>query len=198
MKNFKTYLAESTRQYVYKVKLAGDLPEDFMKKIEEELARFDVQSVTSPKKTPVMPDPVDFPDLRNEDVTSFEMTLMYPASQAVLTSMMKECGMCETRIKVLTKDFDDGWSDNESKIITEPEESPILEKEYPENTDANKESSEAYAGSYQKLVPKSTAEHDVAGGKTPPAKTTNDLDMGVKSPVGSQKQVKPEPKSFAN
>ena len=197
MKNFKTYLAESTRQYVYKVKLAGELPEDFMKKIEEELARFDVQSVSSPKKTPVMPDPVDFPDLHNEDVTSFEMTLMYPASQAVLTSMMKECGMCETRIKVLTKDFDDGWSDNEGKIIAEPEESPILEKEYPENTDANKESSEDYAGSYQKIV-QSTAEHDVAGGNTPPAKTTNDLEMGVKSPVGSNKVMKPEPRSFAN
>jgi hypothetical protein len=198
MKDFTTYLMESTRQYVYKIKLAGDLPEGFMKKFEEELSRFDVEKVTSIKKTPVMRDQLDFPDLQNMDVSMFEVTLNYPATTEHLTKMAMECGMCETRIKMFTKDFADGWADKETKSVMEPEQAPILEKDYDKPSKEQKDSHKGYQDPMSNVdEEEDKPKFEVAGGKTPPAKTTNDLDMGVKSPVGSQKQKKPEPKSAA-
>ena len=80
MTDFKQYLAESTKEYSYKIKVAGDLSEDFGTKLESSLKKYDVKSLSKGKKTPIQEMPLDFPSLKNESVTIFELTTMYPAS----------------------------------------------------------------------------------------------------------------------
>ncbi len=80
MTDFKQYLAESTKEYIYKIKVAGDLSEDFGTKLESSLKKYDVKSLSKGKKTPIQEMPLDFPSLKNESVTIFELTTMYPAS----------------------------------------------------------------------------------------------------------------------
>ena len=80
MTNFTQYLAESTKEYNYKIKVVGDLSEDFGKKLEGALAKYEVKSLSKGKKTPIQNTPLDFPGIKNEAVTIFELSTMYPAS----------------------------------------------------------------------------------------------------------------------
>jgi len=80
MTNFKQYLAESTKEYNYKIKVAGDLSEDFGSKLEAALKKYEVKTLSKGKKTPIQNTPLDFPGIKNEAVTIFELTTMYPAS----------------------------------------------------------------------------------------------------------------------
>jgi len=50
MTNFTQYLAESTKEYNYKIKVVGDLSEDFGKKLEGALAKYEVKSLSKGKK----------------------------------------------------------------------------------------------------------------------------------------------------
>jgi hypothetical protein len=80
MTDFKQYLAESTKEYNYKIKVASDLSEDFGSKLETVLKKYEVKTLSKGKKTPIQEVPLDFPHLKNEAVTIFELTTMYPAS----------------------------------------------------------------------------------------------------------------------
>jgi hypothetical protein len=80
MTDFKQYLAESTKEYNYKIKVAGDLSEDFGSKLETVLKKYEVKTLSKGKKTPIQEMPLDFPNIKNQSVTIFELTTMYPAS----------------------------------------------------------------------------------------------------------------------
>ena len=80
MTNFKQYLAESTKEYDYRIKVAGDLSEDFAARLETALKKYEVKSLSKGKKTPIQEVPLDFPNLKNTAVTIFELKTSYPAS----------------------------------------------------------------------------------------------------------------------
>ena len=68
MSTFTQYLAESSKSYDFKIKVAGQLPDDFASKMETALAKFEVAKMSAGKKTPIMTMPLDFPHLSNEEV----------------------------------------------------------------------------------------------------------------------------------
>ena len=80
MTDFTQYLAESTKEYNYRIKVAGDLSEDFGSKLETVLKKYEVKTLSKGKKTPIQEMPLDFPNIKNQAVTIFELTTMYPAS----------------------------------------------------------------------------------------------------------------------
>jgi hypothetical protein len=80
MTDFKQYLAESTKEYDYRIKVAGDLSEDFAAVLETALKKYEVKSLSKGKKTPIQEMPLDFPNLKNQAVTIFELKTSYPAS----------------------------------------------------------------------------------------------------------------------
>ena len=90
MTDFKQYLAESTKEYNYKIKVAGDLSEDFGSKLETVLKKYEVKTLSKGKKTPIQEMPLDFPTLKNEAVTIFELTTMYPASVFELRTLVAD------------------------------------------------------------------------------------------------------------
>ena len=90
MIDFKQYLAESTKEYNYKIKVAGDLSEDFGSKLETVLKKYEVKTLSKGKKTPIQEMPLDFPTLKNEAVTIFELTTMYPASVFELRTLVAD------------------------------------------------------------------------------------------------------------
>ena len=70
MSTFKHYLAESTKSYDYKIKIAGE-PKDIDKNaLESALQKFDLASMSAGKSTPIMTMPLDFPRLSNESELS--------------------------------------------------------------------------------------------------------------------------------
>ena len=80
MSTFTQYLAESSKSYDYKIKVAGMVADDFASKLESALAKFEVANMSAGKKTPIMTMPLDFPALSNEEVTIYDVTTNYPAS----------------------------------------------------------------------------------------------------------------------
>ena len=90
MSTFQDYLTESTKSYDYKIKVAGELEEGFANKLESALAKFEVAKMSAGKKTPIMTMPLDFPRLSNEQVTIFDVTTNYPASQRVMHEYLSD------------------------------------------------------------------------------------------------------------
>ena len=90
MSTFKDYLTESAKSYDYKIKVAGELEEGFANKLESALAKFEVAKMSTGKKTPITTMPLDFPRLSNEQVTIFDVTTNYPASQRVMHEYLSD------------------------------------------------------------------------------------------------------------
>jgi len=80
MSDFKKYLAESSKQYDFIIKIAGELSEDTENNLEIALKKWDVAKLSSGKKTPIQNLPLDFPELKNMEVTVYEATLNYPCT----------------------------------------------------------------------------------------------------------------------
>lgn len=78
MKTFKEYLAESKKVYDFKIKIAGDFAgED---KLKQMLERFVISSFKKAGTTPIQALPLDFPKIRNSEVTVYEVALEYPTT----------------------------------------------------------------------------------------------------------------------
>ena len=90
MSTFKDYLTESTKSYGYKIKIAGE-PKDIDKNaLETALQKFDLASMSAGKSTPITTLPLDFPALRNEQVTIFDVTTNYPESPRVMHEYLSD------------------------------------------------------------------------------------------------------------
>jgi hypothetical protein len=190
-KTYYQYLLESEQTYKYRVKVAGGCDNECLKELETKLSKFDLINMSSPKTTPVMEDPLDFPGVKNMEVCMFEIEIAYPAGQDALYDMIEGCTRRpKSQIKVVSEHFAQSYEENEG---ADPEEAPILEKDYDEQS---KEAGEAYADP-AKVVPETPTRFKIAGGNTPKAQTTNDLPMGDKSAMGSVKPKLPNVKSFA-
>jgi len=80
MSDFKKYLAEASKQYDFVIKIAGELSENTEDNLEIALKKWDVAKLSPGKKTPIQNLPLDFPELKNMEVTVYEATLNYPTT----------------------------------------------------------------------------------------------------------------------
>jgi hypothetical protein len=199
MKTFAEYLVESKHTYDYRIKIAGDVDPDFIKEFESKLKQFDVVKMTKPKTTPVQKTVPDFPKFANESVTFMDVTFNYPATPAQITQIAQLLGLDPNRICVLDTKYSDSIDQENDKQAKENKD-VLTDTDYPAPDKEQKDLSKDYAADpYDHAVLKNSYRSDfsVAGGKTPPAVTSNDYPMGMKSPVGSNQNRLPHPKSSA-
>jgi hypothetical protein len=199
MKNFQQYLAESERTYNYRIKIVGDVAPDFVKQLEDKLKQFDVIKITKPKTTPVQLKPADFPAHSNDSVTSMDVEFRYPAIEPQIKQIAQLLFMDPNRIIMLTTPHEDGMDSEREKVAAE-NKNLLTDTDYPAPDAEQKALSADYsANPYQHAVLKNAYRSDftVAGGKTPKAETTNDLQMGNDSPMTKIKRP-PKPATGAN
>lgn len=84
MKTLKEYLAESRKTYEFKIKIAGDLSEDFDTKLKGAVDRFSTVKLSKGKRTPIQDVPLDFPAVKNCHVTIWDVEVNYPTTSEVL------------------------------------------------------------------------------------------------------------------
>ena len=90
MSTFKDYLSEAVKSYDYKIKVAG-APKDIDKNaMETALQKFDLNKMSAGKSTPIQSLPLDFPSLKNEQVTIFDVTTNYPESPRVMQEYLSD------------------------------------------------------------------------------------------------------------
>lgn len=80
MKSFKEYLIESKQTYEFKIKIAGDYVEGCENKIKQALDKFNVQSCSEVKRSPIQETQIDFPEQSNINVTTCDVICEYPAT----------------------------------------------------------------------------------------------------------------------
>ena len=185
MKNFKAYLAESERTYNYRIKCVGDLPTAFYNELKGKLAQFDPVSMTDQKSTPIQAKPADFPAFENEKVTSFDVKFRYPAIEPQIKQIAQLLNFDPNKIIMQTSVFDDDNAEYQEQLAAQPE-SLLADTDYPADTKEQKELSADYsADPFDHAVLRNAyrSNFEIAGGKTPPAKTTNDSKTGDKSPM---------------
>jgi hypothetical protein len=91
MKTFVEYLNESKKVYSFKIGVAGELPENFENTMETALQKYGVLKMTAGKSTPIQERPLDFPQLKNMNVTYYEIDLNYPTTSQVLQEYIGQC-----------------------------------------------------------------------------------------------------------
>tara|TARA_A100001388_G_C28742678_1_gene487726 strand:+ start:481 stop:1089 length:609 start_codon:yes stop_codon:yes gene_type:complete len=103
MSEFAKYLTESSKEYDYRIKVAGDLDKDFGSKLETCLQKYEVAKLSAGKTTPIVEMPLDFPNLKNEKVTIFDVTTHYPASVMELRELVADYMRCSPNFVVVRK-----------------------------------------------------------------------------------------------
>ena len=88
---FQELLNESKKTYNFKIGIAGELPEGCEDSIKGCLEKYSVASMSKGKKTPIQERPLDFPQLKNMEVTYYEVELNYPSTQQVLQEYIGQC-----------------------------------------------------------------------------------------------------------
>jgi hypothetical protein len=189
MKTFQQYLAESTQTHDYRIKFVGTVPADFVKSFRKQLEKFDPVSMGDVRTTPVMSQPQDFPSFANESVSMIDVSFRYPATQPQIAQIAKLLGLDEDRLCVKQRDYAEGI---DRELVGIEQQKDLLTSDYPSNTKQQQDLKNDYAavGVDKQVVKNSAADATwtVAGGRTAPAVTTNDLPQGVRSPMSSMKR----------
>jgi len=198
MKKFHQYLAESERTYDYRIKILGDVPPTFIKDLEQKLEQFDIVRMSGKKTTPVQRLLKDFPNEENDMVTSVDVSFRYPAIEPQIQQLAQLLGFNPNRIRLLTQPYVDSI-DKDMSDITAQNKDLIADTDYPAPDAEQQALKKDYSGDpYKHAVLQNAYRSDftVAGGKTPPAKTTNDIKQDTKSPMTDIKRM-PRPATFA-
>ena len=199
MKPFAKYLAESERTYNYRIKMVGDIPTGFIKDLEGKLAQFDVVSMSKPKTSPVRKEVPDFPAFPNQSMTIVDVEFKYPAIEPQIKQLAQILGLDPNRIVMNTTPYEESLNRESTKIGAENKDL-LKDTDYPADDAEQRALIKDYSAEpHDHVVLKNAYRSDftVAGGKTPAAKTTNDLPMGTTSPFANIKRP-PKPATGAN
>lgn len=101
MKTFADYLTESKKTYAFTIKVAGELAEGFNDKLKSALERYSVASISKGKRAPITENPIDFPQLKNVNVTAFNVEVHYPTTSKVLEQYICQCCGCKDGMVVV-------------------------------------------------------------------------------------------------
>lgn len=198
MKSFAKYLAESERTYDYRIKLCGRIPDEQVRELKSKLDQFDPVKMGDVKVTPIQKILTDFPNNQNDAVTMFDVSFRYPAIEPQIKQLYQLMGGNPNLVVMQTQAHVDGLVDEADRVETE-------NKDLLANTDLPAPDAEQRAlkkdysaEPHDHVVLKNAYRSDftVAGGKTPAAKTSNDLPQGTRSPMTNIKRP-PKPATGA-
>ena len=199
MKNFLNYLEQSQKTYEFRIKIANTDPAEKFAALESALNAYGLESLSKPKRLPLKESDIDFPNHGTVELYLMDAVLTYPCNEQQLRTIIAErAGSVKANIFVVPKNHPEEiwrWNeDGESELHEYKQGEAVLDKPYEDNPEAKK-AGDAYA-SFNSILKELTEIklEEAEGGKTPEAKTTNDLPQGTKSPVGSNQNTLPKAK----
>lgn len=186
MKSFTEFLTESTKQYNFRIKVAGTLTDDQVDRLESAMEKWGLQSLNKPKVTPIQKHPMDFTNLKEIEVSIMDMTLDYPATpQEIIARMAEYCTVNPEYVKVFNGD-DPNQADLEEKAEEDEEEYEVqLTAPYPKS-EKNLPAGQKFVDKFLKDQKRKPA-FKIAGGNSPKSQTTNDLPQNSTSPINGRK-----------
>ena len=141
MKTFKEYLSESKKQYDFRVKVAGDFTTEQEDTLKTLLGRYSLSGFKKTAKTPIQELPLDFPQVKNCEVSIYEVSVDYPTTQHELTEYLTaELGVNKQNLVVRKP----GEPTEEYQTPVEPREGALLDD--PDYKEASNAQFEDYYG----------------------------------------------------
>ncbi len=134
MKKLIDYLAESVREYNYKIKILGQVNDDIMVMIENELKKYDLKTINAPVKTIYQNRPLDFDEGISGEVNiiSFKTGIALPKDQ-VRDIIAIKIGLPERYLKIRSEndpiEYDLVDNDVETEVTvdeSDPKDSVLL------------------------------------------------------------------------
>lgn len=130
MKRFIDYLTESVeeKKYSFKIKIAGDLPENCEDCMETALQKYKVSHFVKGKSSPIQETLLDFPSVKNAQMTVFEAEVDYPATSAVVAELISNAtGISRDLIRVRTPQEEANWEiEHEHELKEDDKETKAL------------------------------------------------------------------------
>ena len=127
MKNFKEYLAESKKKYDFRVKVAGDFTAEQETSMKSLLEKYAISGFKKSATTPIQALPLDFPQVKNCEVSIYEVTLDYPTTQQELTEYLaSELGVSKQNLVVRsphepTEEYQTPSEPREGALLDDPD-----------------------------------------------------------------------------
>lgn len=130
MKDFKSYLAESKKQYNFRIKIAGDVTTEQEERMKRALGRFTHSNTLEQVKktrTPIQAVPLDFPQVRNCEVQIYEVSLDYPTTQQELIEYLTtELGVSKSHLVVKrpgepSEEYQEPAEKREGALLNDPD-----------------------------------------------------------------------------
>lgn len=179
-------MQENTKLYEFQIRLAVLPGDEVMKRVEAALDAYQLESMTKPKSLPMQEDFINFPKLGPIDVCLVEATLGYPATPEMVQRLLVErAGLPTSHVVVNTKAQEadrtpamPDYQNGEALLNTALEDA---------DSDAEKVYGNEFVSEFLDSI--ESRDWDIAGDKTPTAKTTNDLAQGTVSPMTNQNKV---------
>jgi hypothetical protein len=124
MKTFTHYLSESAKKYDFRVKVAGEFTVEQEAALKTLLNKYTVSGFKKTAKTPIQSLPLDFPQVKNCEVSIYEVSLDYPTTQQELTEYLStELGVSKQHLVVRRP----GEPSEEYQTPSEPRKGALLD-----------------------------------------------------------------------
>ena len=105
MKSFRSYLVESEQTYKFRIKMAEKCDDETMDALETALQKYDMKSISKPKKTPIQEHPMDFQTLNNAEVFIMDTELQYPVTAHQLYEYISQVvGVPASHLVIINQD----------------------------------------------------------------------------------------------
>ena len=186
MKRFVDYLIESVNTYRFRIKIAGDLPEDAMERLEMSLDRHSLENISRPRSTPIQENPLGFsPSVNNVAVHIIDIETAYPTTPNELQVQVSDClQVPATHVVVINPEHPEEIAQAQAAQVEDKEYQVLLTAPYPK---ADRQAS-IYGDEYNRRMLKDikTRDYQFAAKRTPRAATLNDDKSGRTSPLGSK------------
>ena len=105
MKSFRSYLVESEQTYKFRIKMAEKCDDETMDALETALQKYDMKSMSKPKKTPIQEHPMDFQTLQNAEVFIMDTELQCPVTAHQLYEYISQVvGVPASHLVIINQD----------------------------------------------------------------------------------------------
>lgn len=187
MKSFKHYLVESIREYKFRVYFSGKPATDIQDHVKASLGAYNVKSMTEIKSLPLTKSHGMFPTQTTPEVYMMDVTCEYPATAYQIQVALTQLTLDKANVSVENLDHAEDVARQDQAVADNTSDVPLLMQGYAKSKIKAKD---WYGTEYNDNLVKNSVtgagKTKIPGGSKP-ATTTNDLAVGKKSPVGSNK-----------
>ncbi len=151
MKSFRSYLVESEQTYKFRIKMAKKCDDETMDALESALEKYEISSISKPKKTPIQEHPMDFQTLQNSEVFIMDAELKYPVTAHQLYEYISQTvGVPASHLVVISSDHPEEIAREEA--VKEQEYESVLETDYEDSNNAKDSFGDEYNENMLKAI----------------------------------------------